>query len=552
MLRLLPIVVLLGPLAFGKEKPGKGDPKPAPQLIAAVKSGDVAAVGQALQNGASASAVAADPETIWQGEPVKSQPIHYAAAGGHVEIVRLLLERGAKADATNSAGQSPLHLARNAEIAELLLAQGTDLNRVDLLGQLPLHMAAGHAEHGVVEFLVSRGAKVDAPVEPKADDFQRGWRPLHFAAQREDEAEAVAIVGLLIKQSAKPAACGVLGDQALHGAATPGVAKLLIDHGAPVNAALIDGSQPLHTAVRDERAAVVRLLLDRGADAKALTKAGESPVEAAAMMGDITVLERLLARGGQATQPALIQAVLSGKLATVKLLLQRGGILTSEVLVSANAEMLRDLLPIADAGLIARCGPELMFKAAEAGDLELVKTLQQRGVRLDAVVAGSRLIHVAAFSERAELVRYLLDAGAQVSIPNTDGFTPLHLAAISGHLPTIDLLLGRGAQVNEKAMPNSEQAIHLAAAYGRVEVIPYLMQKGSKIDALANDGSQPLHSAASMGQIHAVQALLKAGASAKAVTKDGATPLMLAQKGNYPDGDYRLVIDLLKKSSPKK
>ena len=61
--------------------------------------------------------------------PLRVQPLHSAAAGGHTAVARLLLEHGADPNARQEGGFVPLHAAAQAgndELYELLLASGAD------------------------------------------------------------------------------------------------------------------------------------------------------------------------------------------------------------------------------------------------------------------------------------------------------------------------------------------------------------------------------------------------------------------------------------------
>jgi ankyrin repeat protein len=74
-----------------------------------------------LRRGADVHAVARNP--------LRVQPIHSAAAGGHTGIVRLLLENGANPDARQEGGFTPLHAAAQSgsdELYDLLVSAGAD------------------------------------------------------------------------------------------------------------------------------------------------------------------------------------------------------------------------------------------------------------------------------------------------------------------------------------------------------------------------------------------------------------------------------------------
>jgi len=74
------------------------------------------------------------------------------------------------------------------------------------------------------------------------------------------------------------------------------------------------------------------------------------------------------------------------------------------------------------------------------------------------------------------------------------GQSPLHVAAFNGNKAIVELLLGKGADVNAKAN-NGATPLHLAAVRGSVEVATLLLESGAQINATDNDGWTPLHSA---------------------------------------------------------
>lgn len=92
--------------------------------------------------------------------PVAAEPIHDAAKAGDAAKVKKLLASGVKVDARSFlGGYTPLHLAGTAEVAEVLLKAGAKVNARDEKGWTPLHCAViFFDETGVVEFLLSAGA----------------------------------------------------------------------------------------------------------------------------------------------------------------------------------------------------------------------------------------------------------------------------------------------------------------------------------------------------------------------------------------------------------
>lgn len=92
-------------------------------------------------------------------------PLAWAAHNGDLPMMQYLIAHGAKVDGVTRTGNTPLALAaRNGQIpaAQLLLADGANVNAANRGGGTPLIMAAGHGRSAMVRFLLARGAQVNA------------------------------------------------------------------------------------------------------------------------------------------------------------------------------------------------------------------------------------------------------------------------------------------------------------------------------------------------------------------------------------------------------
>jgi|ERR1700722_2630553 hypothetical protein len=120
------------------------------------------------------------------------------------------------------------------------------------------------------------------------------------------------------------------------------------------------------------------------------------------------------------------------------------------------------------------------------------------------IVAGDTALHVAAAAYRANIVRKLLDAGADVRAKNRRGAEPLHAAAT-------------GAPGSCHWNPHAQAA-----------TANCLIEAGADSNALNKDGVAPLHVAVRTRCAAAVQALLAGGADPRRKNKNGSTPMLLA------------------------
>jgi ankyrin repeat protein len=92
---------------------------------------------------------------------MKVRPIHAASAAGQIEVVRLLIERGADVNARQQSGFTPLHeaaLTGKLEFARLFLDHGADINAKNDDGKTSLSIATEAGREAMVRFLLERGA----------------------------------------------------------------------------------------------------------------------------------------------------------------------------------------------------------------------------------------------------------------------------------------------------------------------------------------------------------------------------------------------------------
>ena len=256
-----------------------------------------------------------------------------AVEEGNAEAVRTCLAQGASVNCQFKDDlYAPLHTACSSstitgslEVLNLLLERGADGNACNKWRETPLLIAANNGHTAAVKALLKSGADPSLCSEA-------GWSALTFAAHKGYD----DIVKLLLEAGA-PVNCRVTEDLStpLHKACAGGkpghlsAVKQLLDAHADVHALNKWRETPLLTAANHGQAAAVKALLNAGADPCKCTDTGWSPLSIAAYKGHDEVVSYLLDVGAPTeeadpTLSALLQAATKGLPNTVDLLLRHG------------------------------------------------------------------------------------------------------------------------------------------------------------------------------------------------------------------------------------
>lgn len=131
-----------------------------------------------------------------------------------------------------------------------------------------------------------------------------------------------------------------------------------------------------------------------------------------------------------------------------------------------------------------------------------------------------------------EIVKLLLEKGAEDDATDGDGGTALYYAAENGHEAVVELLLGSGASVDMKVRGCTQ--LHIAASRGHEKVVRLLLDNGADREAKDEDGYTALLSAAYHGHKAIVQLLLERRANVKSNGADG-TALQLALRRGHEE-----------------
>ncbi|XP_029692107.1 caskin-1 isoform X8 [Takifugu rubripes] len=197
-----------------------------------------------------------------------------------------------------------------------------------------------------------------------------------------------------------------------------------------------------------------------------------------------------------------------------------------------------------------------LLQAVKTEDLLTVQKLLQRPRPGKAKLLGSAKkvnvnfqdtdgfspLHHAALNGNLELITLLLESQAAVDIRDQKGMRPLHYAAWQGKAEPMKMLLKSGSSVNGQS-DEGQIPLHLAAQHGHYDVSEMLLQHQSNPCIVDNAGKTPLDLACEFGRVGVVQLLLSSNMCAallepkKGDTTDpnGTSPLHLAAKNGHID-----------------
>jgi ankyrin repeat protein len=393
--------------------------------------------------------------------------LHWAVRSDDLETADLLIRAGARVSAANRAGATPMLLAAlngNAAMIDKLIKAGADPN-VPLTpsGDTALMMASRTGKADALTVLLENGAKVNA------QESWGGTTALMWAAA---ERHAAAIK-TLIEHGADVNARSYFVPAA-NGRGFEGRTPVAPKPGQAVEEFASGWFTPLMFAAREGDVESARLLVAAGADVNAIGSDGKDALGLAIFNGNydlgsflvdskskvnqadtqgFTPLFWAVDRRNMETAPNFPWMVTADPLPLIKQLLDAG----------ANPNALVNNTPRAR----MRAGsPRIVFatplmRAAFAGDLELVKLLLAKGADPTIVSKDSETMIEAAAAlgfiqgyqkgksaaERLEVIKLLVDLGADVNAADDYGITPLMAAANMGEVSIIQYLVDRGADL---------------------------------------------------------------------------------------------------------
>ena len=358
--------------------------------------------------------------------------LYAAAHGGHLEVVRFLLENGAFISTESDVHLTALQVAAengHVEVVKTLYKSG------GVADQTALHHAVVNNRLSVVKYLLQIGVK---------DKCIRCDGSLYWLKTKHRYQSQVKLKSLIfpIEKHCYKSAYGRLRDD---GYIKRNAVSKNIELGELFDDKhLIFCNTALHAAVSLGLKEIIEELISRDKWALACRDySGRTPLHEAVRRNDSKLVKFLLS--------------------------------TDEAKINSTCDRWQEVQPQTEI------------------DRSLVLSFKESSeYHRDVCHCGYTPLHLAARYGYRNIAVTLLENRAGVGIKDCSGGTPLHVAACHNHWDIIIILLKYGADIGSRSF-NGSTPMHSAAACGAIEAIDYLIYHGANINEIDDSGLTPLH-----------------------------------------------------------
>ena len=482
-------------------------------------------------------------------------PLHEASAKGHKKVVEILVNEDAAIDAQDSDLQTPLfhplfhwlsqtprsNQADHMDIIKLLVDKGADINAKDRFGNVPLHFAINNeCSKEKVKLLLELGGNISA----LNHDHKT---PLLLALEKRSPLASVLISSVTKIEDAKDRNGSTPLHSAIMNDCSEEHVQLLMKLGGDINALNYDHKTPLMIAL-EKRSPLTSVLISSITNledldltklptmsqaiskgylefAQVLHKLGKSVLfkdedgnnilHLAMQQTNIEVPKWLLSLNGVKN---LINAFNHNQKSPLLLAIENKSPMAS--ILMDNVVNIKKDLDLTKLPTISKA-----ISGGHVGYLQLLHNLGKNVLIKDD--DGNNILHLAVKQDNVEVPKWLLSLKGVKSLindTNHQSLTPIHEAVKNSNLKAIKLLIKHGAKVNSKNESNVTP-LHSAAMKTSTEMVEILIKNGAKINAQDKNGYTPMHCAAMKVQVDIIRLLWKHGGDTNIKDKSGRTPL---------------------------
>ncbi|KAG1953889.1 transient receptor potential cation channel subfamily A [Pimephales promelas] len=454
------------------------------------------------------------PEHLSFRDENGASPLHYASAGGNLDIIRLIVSTVGpeELNVQDEQGRTPLHWAvekDQQQSCELLLDLGADPNILNSALMGPLHLAVSKRDNHLVEVLLSCD-RTDVNLEGDL-----GNTPVMLACCSNN----CQALHSLVKCGAKMCLQNKLGHYAIHIVAFAGAKEAMemvlkigeelgVSTSVHINYLDKTKSSPLHLAVRGGNIEVIKLCIIKGARVDQQQCDKSTALHFACTQGALDAIKIMISsynrvediinlRDG-ANQTPLHRATLFDHVELAEYLISKG----------------------ADIDCIDCKGLSPLLLASNCSAWKTVAYLLSIGANFKIKDKGGRnFLHLVILQPKGlkNLPETVLQSNAvkeMLSDEDVEGCTPLHYACKLGIHDSVKNMLGLNIFLGQKSR-EKKSALHFAAEYGRLNTCHRLLENltdSKMLNDWDENGLTSLHLASRAGHAQVVELLLRRGA----------------------------------------
>ena len=313
----------------------------------------------------------------------------------------------------------------------------------------------------------------------------------------------------------------------------PAIIQYLLDSGLDINQVDVDGNTPLHCAIKNGYIETMQCLLNhKGVDTTIVNSDKDSPFHTAIRHGS----------------PELVRAYMSHPSVDYFVKGKRGRIAFHLAAELDKDELFEVILDFAKKGAFRLCAKDdddlsPLHVAARSGSARsldiMISHAQSVGYPVEKVLSfldeeNSTPLNSAVDAGYTEVVEVLMKYGASPVAMKDDQPSPLHQAAFLGSISVLKAL-GNHCTLDQLTITNSNgrTPLHIAAFSSRnVECVQYFIDRGCDVNCQDCNGDTPLIAAVCSGALASVKVLLKNGANPLLRMKNGGNALQFAIQKN--------------------
>ena len=438
--------------------------------------------------------------------------LHYA---DNLDILKFLVEAGADVNSRDNFGKTPLHYVDNLDILKFLVEAGADVNSQDQQGDTPLHIILKrHIESHCPEtpeflfFLFWHGGDI-------ALKNRTGKTPFDLASESgllqeirnayKEWTDFLLALGNNPYAKEEPLPESYNADlytrtSPFHYVNTVEHARFLFDAGVQVNIQDDSGWTLLHQATFLGNTELVKFLLTSGANCNLRCKGGGTPLW---YVNTVEYARLLLSSGADINaenykgETLLHKAVSSRNTELVEFLLESGADCSIED--DEGKTPFHFVLTIEDARLLLKAGANinaqddedktLLHQAASSCNVELIKFLLESGADCN-IKDDDRGRTALYYAADAEIMKALVKAGGDISIVDQNGVSLLeYFMRENVNWEIVKFLLESGIEVPDYFRWDSSEPIEIACSQDQLDIVKLLYERG----AVYGYSSDPCH-----------------------------------------------------------